>query len=101
MGVQLGVFQSVDQGGQTVALGVQIWCIDLVYVAREDDLAVFSGKGNTGFDLMGREVLCFVDNEENIGMASSAYVGQRCDLKLFKVYHSADALVFLVRFVVL
>lgn len=55
--------------------------IDLVGVACEDDLGVFTCTGDDGLDFVGREVLGFIDDHVLSWDGASADVGQSFDVQ--------------------
>ena len=66
---------SIDQVTQPIA-HIQIGMIDLMYVTREDHLGPLACSSDDRFYLKRGQVLCFIDNEENLLEASSTDVSQ-------------------------
>jgi UDP-N-acetylmuramyl pentapeptide synthase len=52
------VTHAVDQIRQSIALCIQIGCIDLSDITGEDDFTAFPGTRDDGFDFVRGEVLC-------------------------------------------
>ena len=67
-------FDLVDQVGQSVALGIKIRRINLIYVAGENDFGPHTGPGDNRFYLVGGEILRFVNDENHFGQTPTTYI---------------------------
>ena len=63
-----------DEIGESIGVTIEVGVIDLEYIACKDDFGSFTGAGDDGFDFVGSEVLCFIDNEAGFHKATSANV---------------------------
>ena len=56
----------IDQVGKPIGFRIQIGMINLVDVSGNHDLHGVAGARDDGFDFVRREVLGFIDNEEDL-----------------------------------
>ena len=67
MRVNRVVFDLVDEIGKPVTLRIEVRGVDLVDIASENDLGIFTGPGDNGFHFVWGQVLGFIYDETNIG----------------------------------
>mmetsp|Transcript_19691 Transcript_19691/g.33781 ORF Transcript_19691/g.33781 Transcript_19691/m.33781 type:complete len:217 (+) Transcript_19691:533-1183(+) len=92
VGVQGLARHAVDEVAQAIRQAVQVRCIDLLDVAREDDLGALAGARDDRLHLQRRQVLRLVHDEEHLLKASAADVGEGRDDQLLAVEHVLDVL---------
>ena len=80
MGPDALVLEALGDDGQSVARSVHIGVVDLVRIAGEDDLGVGTAPGDDSLDLMRREILRFVDDQELIRKRATTDVRERFHL---------------------
>ena len=87
MGIERLTDHAVDQIRKTVGKRIKVGLIDLPDISGEHNLGSFTGAGDDRLDLVRRQVLCFIDDEENLLQAAAANVGQRRDEELLRLPH--------------
>ena len=92
VGVDRLPHHAADEVAQAVGQRIEIGMVDLLDVAGEDHLRAFAGPGDDRLDLVRREVLGLVDDEEHPLQAAAADVGQRRHHQLLGLQHLADPL---------
>lgn len=79
------ILKATNEVHKAVARGIEVRVIDLVRVACENDLGVFTRTRDDGFDLVGSEVLCFIDDHVLARDRAATDVGEGFDLQDAKV----------------
>ena len=70
------VFETLGQVGQARAGGIEVGGVDLRQITQADDFGAGAGAGNDGLDLMWRQVLAFIDQNEALLEAAATDVVQ-------------------------
>ena len=71
----------LSQIRQAVVHAVHVGVIDLIGISGEDELGAFSRAGQNRFDLVGRQVLRFINDDQLLRDGPSADIRKRFDFQ--------------------